>query len=402
MALEPSVGTGSRVLAAIAEADALHARVRRMAASFDPRPETFESLARAIAQHQVRHLQGYARLCEARGVSLDSIERVPLDRLPAVPTDAFRLARIATYPPEHDIAVFRTSGTTGSTGANAASSGAIAARGAHPMRTLDTYHDVSLAFARRTLFSSFGEGTEGGELGETKPRIVAIALTPSELEDSSLSRMLGWFVDELGAPGSSFVRPDELPRVVEVLGEASRGAAKVLVLATAFAYVHLLDHLYHRQNKTISLPAGSRAMQTGGFKGRTREVSASELRTSIAHAFGIAPRDVVGEYGMTELSSQLYAISDGSDDDPSRFVYRAPPWVRVMACDPSTLAPLPRGARGIARIEDLANVESAWAIQTMDEVMVDDDGGVELLGRAPTAAARGCSIAVDELIGGAS
>jgi hypothetical protein len=104
---------------------------------------------------------------------------------------------------------------------------------------------------------------------------------------------------------------------------------------------------------------------------------------------------VVAEYGMTELSSQLY---EGTLAGTARHgVYLAPPWVRVTAVDPTTLAPAATGAEGLARIVDLANVDSAVAIQTADRVRVLPEG-VELLGRAPGAPPRGCSIAVDEML----
>jgi hypothetical protein len=159
--------------------------------------------------------------------------------------------------------------------------------------------------------------------------------------------------------------------------------------------VHLIDALAGR---VLALPEGSRAMQTGGFKGRSREVSAQELRDGVSRSLGLAASSVVGEYGMTELTSQLWAVPEG--DDP-RWRYRAPPWMRVHACDPITLAELPTGHEGIARIEDLGNVESAWAVQTADRVVVDEDGSVTLLGRLPGATPRGCSLAVEELLGSA-
>ena len=141
-------------------------------------------------------------------------------------------------------------------------------------------------------------------------------------------------------------------------------------------------------------------MQTGGFKGRSRTIEGGALRRELADALGVPAREIVGEYGMTELSSQLYALDPRPGED-DRWIYRAPPWVRVRACHPETLAPLPVGARGIARVEDLANVESAWAVQTADEIVVHDDGGVELFGRLPGATPRGCSLAVEELVEGA-
>ena len=138
-------------------------------------------------------------------------------------------------------------------------------------------------------------------------------------------------------------------------------------------------------------------MLTGGFKGRSREVPEAELRAAIAAAFALPDASVVGEYGMTELSSQLYeGTLVGTHDRHG--VYTAPPWVRVTAVDPDTLAPVARGEVGIARIVDLANVDSAVAIQTADRVRVSERG-VELLGRLPGAVPRGCSLAIEEVLG---
>lgn len=351
--------------ASLAAAEALHARVRAVIAGGG---EPFDALAADLASHQALHSPGYARLCAARGVDP---RRDPPRALPAVPTDAFRLARVATFPAGLEQAVFRTSGTT------------VGARGAHPMRVLSTYHDAAMRGAASTLFSPFG----------ARARIVVLAPSADEAPDSSLSRMLAWFVAERGDERSAFVRPDEVDRAIDVIERAALDGP-MLLLATAFAWVHVLDRLGGR---ALPLPRGSRAMQTGGFKGRSRELSAAELRASIASTFELPRAEVVGEYGMTELTSQLWATPEaGSTDDV--WLYRAPPWMRVVACDPASLTPLPDGARGIARIEDLGNVESAWAVQTADEIVVHPGGAVEILGRLPGATPRGCSLAIEELV----
>jgi hypothetical protein len=140
-------------------------------------------------------------------------------------------------------------------------------------------------------------------------------------------------------------------------------------------------------------------MQTGGFKGRSREVDASTLRRDLARLFGVSERAIASEYGMTELSSQFYEQT--AVDDAARVgVYAEPPWARVVPVDPETLAPVRDGEIGIARIEDLMNVDSAFAVLAADRVR-RVEGGFELLGRAPGAPPRGCSIAVDEILGSA-
>lgn len=355
----------------LAAADALHARVRAKIAGGD---EPFDVLAAELAQHQARFSPGYARLCASRGVDPT---RDPPHALPAVPTDAFRVARVATFPEGLEEATFRTSGTT------------VGTRGAHPMRVLSTYHDAAMRGAERTLFAPFPART----------RIVAIAPSVDEAPDSSLSRMLAWFVAERGDAGSVFVRPDEVDRAIDTIERAALDG-RVMLLATAFAWVHVIDRLAGR---VVPLPPGSRAMQTGGFKGRSREIPADELRRLIASTFGLPRSEVVGEYGMTELTSQLWATPEMGEIGEAfatgdRWLYRAPPWMRVSACDPATLAPVADGARGIARIEDLANVESAWAVQTADEIVVHLGGAIEILGRLPGATPRGCSLAIEELV----
>jgi hypothetical protein len=137
-------------------------------------------------------------------------------------------------------------------------------------------------------------------------------------------------------------------------------------------------------------------MQTGGFKGKSREVAADELRRDVARSFTVPERAVVGEYGMTELSSQFWEATLVDEATPHG-VYVEPPWARVVPVDPETLVPLPDGAIGLARIEDLANVDSAFAVLVQDRVR-RVDGGFELLGRGPGATPRGCSIALDEML----
>ena len=120
-----------------------------------------------------------------------------------------------------------------------------------------------------------------------------------------------------------------------------------------------------------------------------------KFRRDVARAFCVDERAIVGEYGMTELSSQFWEMTwrDGARD-----VWVEPPWARVVPVDPETLAPVADGEIGIARIEDLANVDSAVAIVTADHVR-RVPGGFELLGRRAGATPRGCSIATEEMLG---
>jgi hypothetical protein len=165
------------------------------------------------------------------------------------------------------------------------------------------------------------------------------------------------------------------------------------VATTAFALVALLDEL-DWLGVTLELPAGSRVMETGGFKGRTRIVGRDELYARTAAAFAIDEAAIVAEYGMTELSSQYYdsALSRTSQ----RRLKVAPPWLRPLIVD--TLGqPLPDGIVGAIRHIDCANRSSVVAIDTED-LGVITSGGLMLLGREEGAALRGCSLDAEDLL----
>jgi len=361
--------------------DALHARVRAFAEG--KASDDFEALALAIARFQAEHSPRFAALVKSRNARLESVDAVP-----AVPTDAFRVTRVAVHPPERDRVRFMTSGTTR----------ARAAHGVHPLRTTETYETVALIAGARAL------------LAERGPRVVvSLAPVPDQPPSSSLGFMMELFQarwDGRALDGGPFVTRDTArflvgPSGVDVAGlERAAGVARerdepLLVLATAFALVGLVDALGERR---LAAPPSTTVMVTGGFKGRSREVEKNTLRRDVALAFGIPESHVVAEYGMTELSSQLYeGTLPGADLRGEPDVLFEPPWLRVVPVDPGTLEPVADGAIGIARIVDLANVDSAVAVQTEDLVRRRDDG-IELIGRRPGAIARGCSLALEALL----
>jgi acyl-CoA synthetase (AMP-forming)/AMP-acid ligase II len=232
-----------------------------------------------------------------------------------------------------------------------------------------------------------------------------VSLIPPEDEapESSLAYMVarfqGWFFE--GRAPSSVWRGGRLDTamLVAALDEAHARGEPVCLLGTSFAFVFAEDALGDRR---FALPAGSRIMQTGGFKGRSREVDPEGMRAMLALRYGVPDAWIVAEYGMTELSSQMYetTLADalrGGAIGPRRLSW--PGWVRVDVRDPETLAPLPRDAVGLLRIEDAANVDTLWAVQTSDLARRSGDDGIVLVGRAPGATPRGCSLAIEEALG---
>ncbi|HEX7664112.1 MAG TPA: acyl-protein synthetase [Polyangiaceae bacterium] len=361
----------------IERSEALHARARAFVHAFEKgekMPESFDALACDIGRFQAEHVEGFARLVRARG--LDPKKWTKASEIPAVPTDAFKHARVSAFAEGETPITFRTSGTT------------IGDRGAHPFRTTATYDEGALAFGKRMLAHGIDEFS----------RVIALGPSPRELPDSSLTHMIDLFAHAW-------------PKTVEEhqiyffengvfdLGALDELAARslvaedgpYLVLGTSFAMVHFLDAL---DEAPFRLPPKSRVMQTGGFKGKSREVDAKTLRKDLAKAFCIEEKDVLSEYGMTELSSQFY---EQTAFGKPHGIFAEPPWARMIPVDPDTLEPVGEGEIGIGRIVDLANVDSAVAVLTADRVK-RVDGGFELLGRTPGAPPRGCSIAIEEML----
>jgi hypothetical protein len=177
-------------------------------------------------------------------------------------------------------------------------------------------------------------------------------------------------------------------------GARQREGRPVLVLATTFALADLVAGLA-RMGLRFRLPAGSAVFETGGLKGHQREVAPGELAAALAERLGVPPQAVVREYGMTELTSQLYTRSLLGGDP---HLYVAPHWVRVRVLAPETLAEAPGGETGLVAVFDLANLSSAVHVLTEDLGCMEE-GGLRLLGRAPGAEPRGCSLTVEELAG---
>jgi len=347
-----------------------------------PGPEDearFDALARELFAFQFAHCAPYRRFCEGRGRTPANVAH--WREIPAVPTGAFKEVPLRSFPPEREAHVFRTSGTS------------TERRGELHLDTLALYEASLLPAFRRGVLPDLAPGA--------RARLRVLAPSPAEAPDSSLSHMFGVALAALGDGESGFdVRRGALDvdGLLAALELACGDGVAVALCGTAFAFVHLLDELAGRGVR-LALPAGSRAMETGGFKGRSRAMPREALYDGIEAALAIPAARIVNQYGMTELGSQFYDSALCRPGEPRRKL--APPWTRVRVIDPETGDDAAPGAPGIVRIHDLANTGSVAAIETADVGRAVGEG-FEVLGREPGAEARGCSIAADEMLGGAA
>jgi hypothetical protein len=390
--------------------DAARGKLPRHLGSHDAE---FNALALEVFEYQFARNKIYRGWCEMQKVTPQSVRH--WREIPAVPTSAFKDFALTCFPVEKAVAEFHTSGTT------------RGKSGKHFFKTLELYDAAivpnfeahllpEIGTARRAVRSESELQLASDPKKRSKPKFElqtsarwAIApslfiLTPSpkEAPHSSLSHMMGVVAermnDELGGMKEEdyfFVRDARLEseRLATALRSTEESGVAALLLGTAFAFVHFFDFCA-RKNLRFELPAESRAMETGGFKGKSREMTKNELYGLFEKYLGIPSARVVNEYGMTELSTQFYDLTlRGKSAIENR--KSVPPWARVMIIDPRTRREAREGEHGLIRIFDLANLYSVMAIQTEDWGVMRGEG-FEVLGRAMGAEARGCSIAADE------
>jgi hypothetical protein len=328
--------------------------------------EEFNQLALELYRLQNQFNPAYTKLC-------GSHPRVVKDwrEIPAAPTVAFKEFDLTSLPLDERQRVFLSSGTTQKN------------RGRH-------YHNSdSLSLYTDSLRSWFH-----CNFRKSHHIVDAIFLTPRSVDapNSSLAYMFETFAvdrDQFLNVPEFYGRVDsegnwdpDLDALIDHLRDFDFQHLPVVIFGTAFLFVHLLDALASK-NISLSLSQGSWILETGGYKGRSREVSKEELHRMIQERLGIPPSSVFGEYGMSELSSQAYDRADG--------IFHFPPWTRTVLVSPATGKEVADGERGLIRVYDLANIYSVMAVQTEDiGIRVGD--GFRLAGRAAQAEARGCSL----------
>lgn len=307
---------------------------------------SFEPFAKAVFAYQSANNPLYSSYLELLGPKAN----LPY---PFLPISFFKTHSVKTGAWEAETE-FTSSGTSGQT----------------PSRHLVRHLDFYLQNSRRGFAQYYGDPSEWAIL----------ALLPSYLErgGSSLVAMADFFIQGSRHPESGFFLNDfeQLKTALNVCKSKDR---KTLLLGVSFA---LLDFA---AQCPMDLQ-GVTVMETGGMKGRRKELTRLELHNTLKAAFNLDT--VHSEYGMTELFSQAYA-QGGSLFRPSHSM-------RVVATelnDPFCL--LPSGRTGVLNIIDLANFDTGSFIQTEDLGRVFPDGSFEVLGRADAAEIRGCNLMVE-------
>ena len=328
----------------------------------------FHTLAMEVFTFQYSHNVVYREFCDALRRTPANVENVTY--IPFLPVEMFKSHEVVSFPGEEE-AVFYSSGTTTSQSHSEIGSGADNHN--EMFANLSKHYIKDLALYRR----SFSEGFRRF-YGEPAQYCI-LALLPSYLErdGSSLVFMVDDLIRQSEHPDSGFYL-DDFQALSEKLVSLAGSGDKVLLLGVSFGLLDLAGTHPTKINNTV-------VMETGGMKGRRREMIREELHGLLREAFGV---DVVhSEYGMTELLSQAYSKGNG--------LFACPPWMRVLIRDSNDPLHITDGRRaGGINIIDLANIFSCSFLATQDLGKIHPGGMFEVLGRFDNSDVRGCNLLV--------
>jgi len=314
----------------------------------------FDRTAIALFRQHVRHNAVYRDFVGHLGVDVRSVRTVA--QIPFLPIGLFRGHRVGIFDDAGAEAVFASSGTTASAQSH--------------------HHVADLSVYQQSLYEGFVRAY--GDPADYR----ILALLPSYLgrEGSSLVYMMHQLMHASGHGQNGFFM-DRLPTLAKILARPDPQGRKTLLVGVTFALLDLAERHPQMLKDTI-------VMETGGMKGRRRELPRSEVHEILMSAFGTGA--IHSEYGMTELLSQAYSKGDG--------LFTCPPWMRVVLRelnDPLTPA---TGRTGAINVIDLANLWSCPFIATDDLGRMHPGGAFEVLGRADNSDVRGCNLMAEELM----
>lgn len=312
-------------------------------------PNQFKELALELFQYQAKNNSVYCDFLTHLNIDVQKIAN--LKSIPFLPISLFKTHKLKTNNFEPEI-TFLSSATAGQKQSN------------HFVKSTEIYEE------------SFIKGFENlyGPIKNLK----IFGLLPSYLErsGSSLVYMVKKMIEISQFEESGFFLND-FEALKNAILTSEKEKQPYLLIGVSFALLDFSEKFNFSLNHAI-------VMETGGMKGRRKEITRSELHETLKNSFGV--KQIHSEYGMTELLSQAYAKQNG--------IFETPPWMKVFVRETNDpLATLTKG-RGGLNIIDLANVDSCAFIATEDLGNLYPNGTFEVLGRFDNAEVRGCNLMV--------
>ena len=310
----------------------------------------FKTCALQVFRHQFKNNAIYRSFCDLLYIHSSDVKEI--EEIPFLPIQFFKSHAVLSST-QAVKETFTSSGTTGSSVSK------------HMVTDLSWYT------------KSYTKGFEYfyGPIEE----YTVLGLLPNYLErdGSSLIYMVDDFIKKSNKPSSGFYL-NNLTELSKTLIALDKKGEKVLLIGVTFALLDLIERQQFKLQNTI-------IMETGGMKGRRKEMIRNELHEILCAGFGVSK--IHSEYGMTELLSQGYSSGDG--------VFDCPPWMKILARDTEdALTMVGTNKTGGLNVIDLANYNSCSFIATQDLGKVDNNGSFEVLGRFDHSDIRGCNLMV--------
>ncbi len=311
--------------------------------------DDFKRAAIEVLRFQYEEIAIYRQFCDLLKINPSKIYTI--EDIPFLPIQFFKSYDIIARD-LHAKIIFTSSGTTG--------------------QITSKHHVADLKIYER----SFSEGFEN--LYGSPSDYAILALLPSylEREGSSLIYMAEHLIKASNNLHSGFYL-NEMEALIEKLELLERADQKAILIGVSYALLDLIEMQKFDLKNTI-------VMETGGMKGRRKEMVKEELYEILRNGFGVDK--IHSEYGMTELLSQAYSLGKG--------IFQTPPWMKVLTRDTEDARSYVDGKTGGINVIDLANIYSCSFVATQDLGKANKDGTFEVLGRFDDSDVRGCNLMI--------
>ena len=310
----------------------------------------FAKTALTIFKHQFKNNKVYRSFCDLINVHFSDVQKI--EDIPFLPIQFFKSRKVISSTNEIQ-EIFTSSGTTGNKTSK------------HLVTDISLYKESYLRG-----FSHFYGNIED---------YTVLALLPNYLEqkESSLVFMVDDLISKSKNSESGFYL-DNIDELAQKLLKNDKNGKKTLLIGVSFALLDLIEKQQFDLKNTI-------IMETGGMKGRRKELVREELHSLLKNGFGVA--EIHSEYGMTELLSQAYSNGKG--------LFKTPPWMKILTRDTEDALTINLfGKNGGMNVIDLANYNSCSFISTQDLGKVHSDGTFEIIGRFDNSDIRGCNLMI--------
>ena len=310
----------------------------------------FAKTALTIFKHQFKNNKVYRSFCDLINVHFSDVQKI--EDIPFLPIQFFKSRKVISSTDEIQ-EIFTSSGTTGNKTSK------------HLVTDISLYKESYLRG-----FSHFYGNIED---------YIVLALLPNYLEqkESSLVFMVDDLISKSKNSESGFYL-DNIDELAQKLLKNDKNGKKTLLIGVSFALLDLIEKQQFDLKNTI-------IMETGGMKGRRKELVREELHSLLKNGFGVA--EIHSEYGMTELLSQAYSNGKG--------LFKTPPWMKILTRDTEDALTINLfGKNGGMNVIDLANYNSCSFISTQDLGKVHSDGTFEIIGRFDNSDIRGCNLMI--------